>query len=666
MKNQIINKIIYINITFILFLFSFLYTYPQSILDYGIQIRTEIDYSNRKITLNWDKDSNTYNYFIYKKKVTDSIFGDYIAKLQPNQTTFIDTLYDFEIEYKIEKDANKYFAYGYIVTGLNIDIDKYNGRCLILVDSTIYTQISQELDIYKNDLIADNYNVLIFPVPRAEKFYKNKVKLVKDLVKQIYSLYNDLTTLILIGRVPVPYSGDFAIDGHDDHYGAWPTDAYYADIDGMWTDTLTNRFITTDERLKNIPNDGKFDQLLFPSDIDLQMGRIDLYNLTYFKESEVDLIKNYLKKVHLFKSGKFNIPRKAALIDNFGTEYKEGFAASGWTNFSSLLSFDSIDYLPNRFILTEKEYLWYYGCGPGAYTASHEALYSEELATYDFKTAFVMAFGSYNGDWDSENNLLRSVLASKPLGLTCVWSGRPHWFFHHMSFGKSIGYSTRLTQNVRANEYPTVSPYARRMNHIALMGDPTLRMEYPERVDILLATYENDLIKLEWNKINDKDVFYKIYRFDYNENRYLAISDIPIYDNFFIDKNPLLGINKYMIKTVKNTKNTGGFYINYSLGTFSNEIIFPKDDNFQLIISPNPAKSHLNIFYNLEDQIVNIKIFDINGKEVRNYNNIYSAYSIIQLPLIDSSNNSLSSGLYFIEIYFENGKNINRKFQINN
>ncbi len=198
------------------------------------------------------------------------------------------------------------------------------------------------------------------------------------------------------------------------------------------------------------------------------------------------------------------------------------------------------------------------------------------------------------------------------------------------------------------------------------MGDPTLRMEYPERVDILVATYEDDFIKLEWNKIDDKDAMYKIYRFDYSENRYVAISDLPIYDNFFIDKNPFLGINKYMIKTVKNTKNTGGSYINYSLGTFSNEIIFPKDANFQLTISPNPAKSYINIFYNLKDQIINIKLFDINGKEIKNYNELYSTHSIIKLPLIDYFNNSLSSGIYFIEIYFENGKKINRKFQINN
>jgi hypothetical protein len=41
---------------------------------------------------------------------------------------------------------------------------------------------------------------------------------------------------VLIGNVPVPYSGDLNPDGHSDHDGAWPTDTYYAEMNGTWTD----------------------------------------------------------------------------------------------------------------------------------------------------------------------------------------------------------------------------------------------------------------------------------------------------------------------------------------------------------------------------------------------------------------------------------------------
>ena len=43
-------------------------------------------------------------------------------------------------------------------------------------------------------------------------------------------------SVFLFGHIPVPYSGNLNPDGHPDHQGAWPTDAYYGDMDGTWTD----------------------------------------------------------------------------------------------------------------------------------------------------------------------------------------------------------------------------------------------------------------------------------------------------------------------------------------------------------------------------------------------------------------------------------------------
>ena len=54
-----------------------------------------------------------------------------------------------------------------------------------------------------------------------------------------------------------------------------------------------------------------------------------------------------------------------------------------------------------------------------------------------------MLFGSWLGDWDSEDNIMRAVLATPDYGLTCAWSGRPHWFLQHMALGEPIGFSTR-------------------------------------------------------------------------------------------------------------------------------------------------------------------------------------------------------------------------------
>src|SRR5205807_6962433 len=139
-------------------------------------------------------------------------------------------------------------------------------------------------------------------------------------------------------------------------------------------------------------------------------------------------------------------------------------------------------WIPN---LSSNAYLWAYGCGPGSFTSIgglgnsdgyHDGV-TTELYKGDPKAAFTLLFGSWLGDWDSEDNFQRAVLASPSYGLTCACSGRPHWFLQHMALGETIGFGARLTQNNGPGGL-----YRNQMNncasqiHIALMGDPTLRM----------------------------------------------------------------------------------------------------------------------------------------------------------------------------------------------
>ena len=69
------------------------------------------------------------------------------------------------------------------------------------------------------------------------------------------------------------------------------------------------------------------------------------------------------------------------------------------------------------------------------------------FAASDPQVVFTMFFGSYFGDWDSQNNFLRAALATTNYTLTSAWVGRPYWHFHHMALGETIGFSTRVTQN---------------------------------------------------------------------------------------------------------------------------------------------------------------------------------------------------------------------------
>jgi len=268
-------------------------------------------------------------------------------------------------------------------------------------------------------------------------------------------------------------------------------------MDGRWTDNSVNDTTAADARNRNVPGDGKYDQSSFPAPLKLMVGRVDLANmpgrLSYGGPatfpSELELLRNYLNKDHNFRQKQFDLPRRGVVGDYFGARDGEAFAASGWRNHSTFFSADNVTALPEQGTwiptLSSNSYLWAYGCGPGSFTSigglgntdSYHDGVTTELVKADVKAAFTLLFGSWLGDWDSEDNLQRAVLALPSYGLTCSWSGRPHWFLQHMALGEPIGFGARLTQNNGPGGlYQNQVNSCAEQIHIALMGDPTLRL----------------------------------------------------------------------------------------------------------------------------------------------------------------------------------------------
>ena len=166
-----------------------------------------------------------------------------------------------------------------------------------MVDDTHAPSLATELTRLQYDLVGDGWTVLRHDVART-----SSVPSIKSLITADYnSDTSNVKAVFLFGHVPVPYSGDIAPDGHPDHEGAWPADAYYGDMDGSWTDTDVNDTGASDPRNRNIPGDGKFDQSLMASAIELQVGRVDLCNLPAFPLSELELLRQYLDKNHNFR-----------------------------------------------------------------------------------------------------------------------------------------------------------------------------------------------------------------------------------------------------------------------------------------------------------------------------------------------------------------------------
>lgn len=194
---------------------------------------------------------------------------------------------------------------------------------------------------------------------------------------------------------------------------------------------------TSGTRNDNVPGDGKYDQSILPSAVELEIGRVDLSNMTIFPDastSENDLLLRYLSRNHDCRHllGNYSsVPRRGLIDDHWGYRGNDTFASNAWWNFTSFMGTGNISEGDWFTTLNTDVYLWAFGGGGGTYTSA-------------------------NG-----------------VGLANMWTGRSHWHIHPMAMGECLGAGTRRSQN-NIGAYPAGGGVGQ--VHVALMGDPTLRL----------------------------------------------------------------------------------------------------------------------------------------------------------------------------------------------
>jgi hypothetical protein len=438
---------------------------------------------------------------IIKKKSIENDFWESVDTLKNGQLTFSDTTIKTEVEepneYGFEFFSDSLQSFGYYLIGNKNSFELNNGNVLILVDSTVYPELKKEIFQFAEDLIADGWSPEIKTVPRCETFNPIEIRKVKRVVNKYKTLWSkNFKALILVGRVAVPYTGNYTFDGHPEHVGAFPSDLVYVLPDSLLSDEDEYNIQAVREQNRNVPFDGKFDQTIIPQNINIAVGRIDFSQLPDFPQSEIELLKNYFHKNHSFRMGEFPISNKCLIDDGFGIQSDEIFSADAWMNFQALC--DTI--IEGKLIdnIKENYYRFTYACNSGSYTSCWSAISSEDCAKFPIKTTFSFLFGSYFWDWDTERNLLRSVLASSPYSLLVAWIGRPFWHFHHFAFGYPFSLSFIKTANNK-DVYNSTGKYGKKGMHLEVIGDPTLRINYPKPASNFTYNFLNDtLLILQW------------------------------------------------------------------------------------------------------------------------------------------------------------------------
>ncbi|MCX6270673.1 MAG: PKD domain-containing protein [Bacteroidetes bacterium] len=535
----------------------------QTCQDASVELSAVVQSFPKKITLKWLSNSGATQYTIYRKLKTDAGWGTVMATLPGTSVQFMDLSVNTatSYEYKVVRTASNYTGYGYINSGIEMPAVEQRGTLILLVDNTFTTSCSSEIARLQTDLAGDGWKVIRHDVAPAAA-----VTAVKSLIVADYNLDPANTRAVFIlGHVPVPYSGNINPDGHPDHQGAWPADVYYGDVNGSWTDVVVNNSTASDPRNQNIPGDGKFDQSTIPSDVELQVGRVDFSNMPAFASPVDQLIRNYLDKDHNYRHKVFSPVHRALVDDNFGYFGSEAFAASGWKNFGPLVGYSQVGANDYFTTMNGNSYLWSYGCGGGWYQGAGGIGSTSDFAVSNLQGVFTILFGSYFGDWDSQNNFLRAPLAQGTM-LTNCWSGRPHWMLHHMGMGENIGYDALISQN---NSSTYFASYGARFVHIALMGDPTLRNDVVAPVSQLVASSQETDNILSWTASTDTILGYYVYRKKEAETSFTRLTQTIITSTSYTDACIVdSGNYVYMIKAMRLQLTPSGSYYNLSQGIF--------------------------------------------------------------------------------------------------
>jgi len=178
----------------------------------------------------------------------------------------------------------------------------------VLVNSTIYEPLDDELTRYKED-VEDTEDL---EVEIIENTYTDPSE-IRNFLQDGYE--NDgLVGVFLVGNL---HYAEFEISdhpGYPDGYSRFPIDHYYTDLDGTWEDT--NNSGVYDEHL---PGDGDLDP-------EIWLGRISMK--TDWAD-EIELYKNYFEKIYQYRRGNLSVEDKSLLyIDDdwipWTDDYKQG------------------------------------------------------------------------------------------------------------------------------------------------------------------------------------------------------------------------------------------------------------------------------------------------------------------------------------------------------
>ncbi|MDJ0994255.1 MAG: C25 family cysteine peptidase [Dinoroseobacter sp.] len=454
-------------------------------------------------------------------------------------------------EYKVMRYDTDLVDVGYLLAGTDVPAIEARGRAFVVVDETIAAPLAAPLERFIQDLTGDGWAVTRHDVPRGTPRDPTAnlaaAQEIRRWIADQYQrdVYRDFT-LILVGHVPVVYSGRASPDGHEAK--PHPTDLFYADMNGVWPEA----------------DPGRLSPDLVPSHfIEFPVGRIDFSNMgDGSREAEISMLRAYFDKNHHWRHGMLGDLREA-----YG---QTGYLRVEIAQLDNLVGSASVTEGGHHDIGEQKP--WLFGVDFGDWKGANYAGYTN-------KAVFSINFGSAKQYFANRNNAIRGMLIQPWYGLASGWGGRPSWRLHAMALGGTIGLAHLKTVNNgrkdgeyrEAMEYiPTGKYLWRNPIWVNLMGDPTLRAFPTVPPSAVQVEPDPSGAIVRWTESGDPDlVGYTVYRQATDGASFAAISEVlPAGTREFVDPEGTT-TTLYMLRAVSRKVVAAGSFFSLSQGAFA-------------------------------------------------------------------------------------------------
>lgn len=628
--------------------------------------------SSVKIIFHDSLSNTSETLFVNKRLLGTTSWGNVASNITPGTGHWIDTNVSAgEVwEYQVKRNntwsfaSTNYSAVGYTLGALLTDNSVYKGQMILLVAQDIPTNLATKYFRLKKELTNEGWFVNELVVPKATSWDSgNQVVTIKTQIQNIYNAAqtNDKPkVLFILGHVPMPRSGSANVVAPDDHSqnaGARGCDGYYADMDGVYTDTATfNPGGLTTPLAINQPNDFKWDQDYFPSNLEMAFGRVDFADITDVTTSELGLIENYLDRLSNYRNVNtgFDMGDKSA--------FNLGYNNSNDASYRTLLNVSKPENVYQKTDASNHNQ-WVQNNGPFKVYMQNVLVPSiTDWQTYGMNTTVYSSDQSYWGFGDVPQpsgvfSRIRALLGVDTKCLVALWTTTSIGLFHQACTGQSIGQALLHTMNHNTTnqhlekpqqQYDTEAWWNR--THFEIWGDPTISLYQVKPVNNLTLTNVSGNPVLQWTPSSDTAVLgYHIYESNTELGVFQRISTSPItITNFTIPNyNPS---HWYMVKAIKVVESGCGKLLQSSIGKSIQIDVNLTSAEFQTtkswMVYPNPVKDQLQI--RSKNKLQKIRIYNNLNQLVLNIQPKASDY------LVECS--SWQSGLYFIEIIDESGK----------